>query len=338
MAGDVFVELIAQRVPLKRVARTHGGEWHGPCPRCGGRDRFFVNPAIDRATCRQCRWSGDEIQYRRDVLRQSFVEAARAAGKGLDHHVQYRRPEVSLPPCEPPAAAWREAGLQFVAWAREQLWSDAGAAMRRYLHGRGLSDETILHAQLGFNPATLHRNAVRWGLECTHYRSQWLPAGLVIPSLVGGGLWKITIRQNQPDRARQRYIAVAGSANPLYNADTISVERPVMLVEGVLDALAVQQVAGDLVASVATGTTSGRRLCWIMRLGLAPLALLSHDHDGQPGETAAAYWRDVLAPRAMRWPPIGAKDPAAMLEVGLDVRSWVRAGLAYAGSLQVQCC
>ncbi|GJM43340.1 MAG: hypothetical protein DHS20C21_01820 [Gemmatimonadota bacterium] len=45
---------------LHRTSGTNGGEWHGPCPRCGGGDdrlRAWPTPATDdypRATCRQC--------------------------------------------------------------------------------------------------------------------------------------------------------------------------------------------------------------------------------------------------------------------------------------------
>jgi phage/plasmid primase-like uncharacterized protein len=34
-------------VALKKVASTNGGEWAGPCPGCGGSDRFRVWP-VDR--------------------------------------------------------------------------------------------------------------------------------------------------------------------------------------------------------------------------------------------------------------------------------------------------
>ncbi len=42
---------------------------------------------------------------------------------------------------------------------------------------------------------------------------------------------------------------------------------------------------------------------------------------------AVAYWHEVLQPRARRWRPY-LKDPAEMLEQGMDVRDWVVVGLA----------
>lgn len=51
----------------RRVARTNGGEWAGPCPLCGGRDRLRVWPSprdrAPRAWCRQCKVSGDALAW-----------------------------------------------------------------------------------------------------------------------------------------------------------------------------------------------------------------------------------------------------------------------------------
>jgi hypothetical protein len=44
---------------LKRIGKEH----HGPCPLCGGDDRFCVWPARGRAWCRQCNTSGDALAW-----------------------------------------------------------------------------------------------------------------------------------------------------------------------------------------------------------------------------------------------------------------------------------
>ena len=42
---DNILDLVKSDVPsIKRVANTNGGEWAGPCPFCGGEDRFRVWP------------------------------------------------------------------------------------------------------------------------------------------------------------------------------------------------------------------------------------------------------------------------------------------------------
>jgi hypothetical protein len=122
---------------------------------------------------------------------------------------------------------------------------------------------------------------------------------------------------------------VTGSANALYNVDALQPGRVAVLGEGPFDALAVEQAAGDLVAGVASGTTSARRMRWISRLALCSEVLVALDNEDEQKSDVAqaiAYWLEVLHPRARRWRPY-LKDPAQMLEQGMDVRDWMMAGL-----------
>jgi len=53
---------------LKKVSSTTGGEFCGPCPWCGGKDRFRLWPNHEKGTggrywCRQCDRSGDAIRF-----------------------------------------------------------------------------------------------------------------------------------------------------------------------------------------------------------------------------------------------------------------------------------
>jgi DNA primase len=75
---------ILQFLPdFKRVASTGGGEWTGPCPHCGGRDRLRLWPekgTTGRFWCRSCGWSGDGLQMLRDLKGLAFPEALKAWG------------------------------------------------------------------------------------------------------------------------------------------------------------------------------------------------------------------------------------------------------------------
>jgi hypothetical protein len=126
-----------------------------------------------------------------------------------------------------------------------------------------------------------------------------------------------------------KHYQVPGGSNCIYNADAVQRGKPAVLVEAALDALAIQQEAGDLVAAVATGTTGARGIRWIGKLAGCNPILLSYDND-QGGTTPTSYWRDVLRKQAHIWRPY-PDDPAAMLEHGFDVRAWVAAGLRHAG-------
>jgi ribosomal protein L37AE/L43A len=73
----------AKAIPIMEVVsrlgigglRPTGGERHGPCPVCGGRDRFGVNPARGLWNCRTCNEGGDGLKLVQHVLGCNFVKA-----------------------------------------------------------------------------------------------------------------------------------------------------------------------------------------------------------------------------------------------------------------------
>lgn len=353
--------LLQSGILVRRVASTYGGEWAGPCPWCGGRDRFRIWPERGRYWCRGCERSGDAIQFLRDLEGLSFREALdRVQGRLCQRLGQDRATERSgspLPrpgtrptsseavtrgkvarPAAPstvaPSPAWQEAGRRFVSACTRELWGPAGTRALSWLKGRGLNEETIRGAGLGYNPEDRFDPPGDWGLPGDHKRI-WLPRGIVIPWEVAGELWRVNLRRPAGD---PRYIGPAGCGVALYRADALLPGRPVVLLEGELDALTVAQHAGDtgsgpvqaLVAAVATGSTAGsRRVQWIARLSLASAVLVAFDAD-EAGEKAAGWWREQLGAEARRWRPFW-EDANAMAQEGADVRSWVIAGLAGRG-------
>jgi putative DNA primase/helicase len=58
-----------------KLARTGANEHAGPCPMCGGRDRFSVNTKKKLWNCRGCGKGGDVIQLLRHILGATFNEA-----------------------------------------------------------------------------------------------------------------------------------------------------------------------------------------------------------------------------------------------------------------------
>jgi len=134
-----LLDLIGRDTRLRKVASTAGGEYAGPCPFCGGRDRFRVQPEQGRWWCRRCgdgaRWE-DAIAYVRKRDGVDFVEAGRLLGaseRELEsreapqrHGLAWRRPgsilsERAEPPSplaaelaadQIPTPAWQTAGLQ----------------------------------------------------------------------------------------------------------------------------------------------------------------------------------------------------------------------------------
>ena len=72
----------ARNVPIEDVMARHdvklkraGAELVGPCPRCGGVDRFAVNPAKKLFNCRQCGAKGDGIALEQFLAGVDFIAA-----------------------------------------------------------------------------------------------------------------------------------------------------------------------------------------------------------------------------------------------------------------------
>jgi DNA primase len=323
-----LLDLLSRDTSLRKVARTQGGEFAGPCPWCGGRDRFRVWPygGRPRYWCRRCGRQGDAIQYLRDRERLTFRQACEHLGKPLPERSGQRSTLRPPPLAVPPNLTWQARARDFIEACERALWTPAGAQARAYLHRRRLTDETIRAARLGYHIAERWERPASWGLPADHKKVHLLP-GIVFPWLVGSEVWKITFRRGSTDVPKdQRYRPLAGGSPTLYHINTLHPNVPAMLVEGELDALSILQEAGDLIAVVATGSTAGGRLerC-IGRLALCSKVLVSFDAD-EAGEEASTWWLKALAPQSKRWRPFW-DDPNALLQAGVDLRAWVQEGL-----------
>src|SRR5262249_42450832 len=187
-----------------------------------------------------------------------------------------------------PNHQWRARAQAFVERCEQILWSPEGAPAVNYLLRRGLQIDTIHAARLGYHPTERWEHPEQWGLAPPHKKVHLLQ-GIVFPWFVGSELWRVVFRREGDDIPKdERYRPIAGGGNTFYQVDMLRPNAPAMLVEGVLDALAVWQEAGDLIAVVAVGTTSGRLERWIGRLDLASTVLIALDAD-HAGDTASEW-------------------------------------------------
>lgn len=71
--GTPFAELV-ERLQIGGLVKT-AGELVGPCPGCGGKDRFSINPHKGVINCRGCGAKGDQIALVQLVLGMDFPAA-----------------------------------------------------------------------------------------------------------------------------------------------------------------------------------------------------------------------------------------------------------------------
>ncbi|MBR9766228.1 MAG: hypothetical protein GYB53_22620 [Rhodobacteraceae bacterium] len=74
-AKTLPIEGVIERLGIAGLVRT-GSEFIGPCPLCGGRDRFGINRRSLLFQCRQCGMKGgDQVALVREVMGLSFPDA-----------------------------------------------------------------------------------------------------------------------------------------------------------------------------------------------------------------------------------------------------------------------
>lgn len=212
-----------------------------PCPRCGGADRFFLvtSPRNGRAPfwmCRNCHYTED---------------AAPGASTGTS------AAQRQLTPAE--IAQAHQGYAAAAQWAADQLWQPQGAAALAYLHTRGLSDDTIRAAGLGYHSdiwqdamaAAIYRSdrAAYDGLGLGGLTSRQgrpkslLRDALTFPYAAGSTVAMLRVRKLNPQPERPKYLApagvayYAGGAPTLYLGDVLAQSNAVILTEGEIKAL-----------------------------------------------------------------------------------------------------
>jgi hypothetical protein len=169
--------------------------------------------------------------------------------------------------------------------AIDRLWSPAGAPALEGLRARGLNDRTIGEAGLGFvsGQSVPRRDGT----------GTYPVTGIAIPWRERGRLVLLKVRQ--PDGRAPKYLEIYRVPNwrsGLYpRPEVVRVGRPVIIVEGELDALLLGQEVAELDLPVVTlGAASARpEAATHQALLKAPKWYIATDGD-DAGEVAAQRW------------------------------------------------
>jgi DNA primase len=236
--------------------RRSGAYFVGPCPFCGGTDRFCVKltPGGQRWFCRKC---GDgkyhtAIDYvmRRDGLPFTEVLAVlggqRSAAAAPRRRAAAPRPGISLPD-----AAWQADALRDAEAASARLLTGDDPAGRDYLSRRGLG----------------RGNWLAWGLG---YASVYDPAAkharpaIVLPWVDSDpdqdAITAVKYRFIDAEAGGLRYVSRRGSVPLLYGLwAAVPGHHTLLLVEGEFNALSVWQCMPQGVTCLSFGSETGGR-------------------------------------------------------------------------------
>jgi DNA primase len=335
-----LLDLIAN--PLRKVATTNGGEFSGPCPWCGGQDRFRVWPEegpAGRYWCRQCGKMGDAIQFLRDFKGLSFQEACQELKQNLTSVNGFKRQpgerntwkpqETKRPDTLIADALWQQNVSNFLNGAERSIWSGSGKPTRAWLNNRGLNERSIKKARIGLNSCNKYVARESWGLsrklnmETGNVTKLWLPDGLVIPFFLVDRIIRVRIRLRGPKGDMRYYLLPGSDTRPMvWGSD----KKILCVVESELDGLLVQQEAGDIVGVVALGSAQVRPDPETHSLLTQnELILFSLDWD-KAGRDQFQWWRRNYK-NVIPWPTPTRKDPSDAFQDGLLIRSWILAGI-----------
>lgn len=332
-------DFLSDGCTFKRASSGEYPEWHGPCPWCGGQDRFAVWPEHPkgkggRYMCRQCRRHGDGIDFLRERHGMSYADACAFLDVPTSTSpTKGGRPaqaEWTPRECREVPALWREQAARFVDECAAKLVK--GMPGYDYVQGRGFTLETMRLLKLGWNPIWRHEDRAAWGLSSEALpgfkSSMAIPPGLVIPLKRRAGIVGIRIRCVDPrgDRTPARkFHCLPGSVPMLCPAG--GNPRAVIIVESELDAALIWQEARDLTSALALGSAAARpdAAVWAF-LDRAENVYVALDNDAT-GREHLTWWRQHRPTVRIVSFPNDCKDVGDLLH-GNRVRAWVEAALA----------
>lgn len=154
-----------------------GKEWEGPCPWCGGTDRFHVTAGgwFCREGGGHCGRKGDSIRFIQEHKQLSFPQA-------IDFLLQWQG-SAPLPSVRPdreksvPATDWRGDGWQWLASQEVRITCSRLAEGLPYLASRGITEATAGAYRLGYTSQGYYgKNDIRPAITIPWYNGDLITA------------------------------------------------------------------------------------------------------------------------------------------------------------------
>lgn len=348
MSNDILSLYQGMGFAAKQKTTT---EFAGPCPDCGGNDRFCIwsggqgKHGMGRFYCRGCGLQGDAIQFLREFQSLGYGEACRTLGltpAASSGRKAAREPSAPVQTAqtwtpkagELPNSRWQGQARKLIPWAARQLQATPDA-LSWLVAERGLTPETAALFHVGWLPKDLYRDRTAWGLPQEfkpngNRRMLWLPHGLVLPVLdAAGHPARIKFRRPNPGKNEPKYLYLPSEPKNTAPLVITGTAAAWIVVESELDGLLLAQEAGDLVNVLALGSASLRPDAEAhAHLEAAPFILVALDADDAGDKAAWTWWTTHYPAEKVRvWPVPEGKDPTDAWRAGWDLRAWIEGGL-----------
>src|SRR5262249_43736806 len=150
--GAAMILTVAKAVPIERELERRGirlkrvgRELIGPCPRCGGIDRFGANIRKQKWNCRGCGGRGDVVDLVRHLDGGTFAEAGRMRPGRSARPTSPTRPTPPAPKSDDDRERRQR---EKARWLWSQRRPIIGTAAERYLREtRGYSGRVLASTQ-----------------------------------------------------------------------------------------------------------------------------------------------------------------------------------------------
>ena len=276
--------------------KRQGRELVGPCPVCGGNDRFAVHPTKGVWNCRHCVRGGDAIALLRHVEGCSFKEAVAALG-GVDSARGRRAPPLST------------ANDDRTLSVAVRIWDQAvalGPEAIAYFERRGIDIDAVPE-----------QGGLRWLAQCP-WESSTRPCVVGrYTTAIGNeprGVWRRPIDGGKPKALGP----TAGCVIRLWPDD--AVEQGLVLGEGVETSLAAAtriEHRGTLLQPAWAAGSAGNMAKFPVLTGIGALTLLVDNDESGAGQRAA----DECAARWEAFADVTILKPTFL---GADFNDWVQ--------------
>ena len=291
------VILLARSTPIDQIIGQRGIKLRGkiervgPCPRCGGTDRFSINTRKGVFNCRGCDAGGDVIELMRFLDGSSFRDACLTL-TGECATIKYREPQRRLEP-RPVTENDEDKQRGKARYFFSSSVAAAGTVVESYLRARGVG---VPSAAVRFLPP----------LKSSHHPAMLVPYGL--PDELEPGVLDITedavtavqLTLLKPDGAgkadvKPNKITIASPAGkPIVVASTNDL-LGLAICEGVEDALSAHRATG-LGAWAGGGASFMPKLANAVPDYVEAITIYAHDDGGQ---RYARELADALAARGI---------------------------------------